>query len=401
VTAFPPRYIRNQAALTMKFRTVLLVAASLALGNSARAQTLVYALSYADTPAGFRARFPYGALRASESDRVAMIRNLRKTEIYSLNLADGKRTLLFSDEGMSFEIRPDSMSIGSGKAYVAGVDPAWRNTASPGVTGTPQAMYELRLDGSNKIRRLFEIDQNLWPLVLNPQGTRAVFSVNVNEQEVISIYSLPDWKLLHTFELAKLLKSHCPACSFGSYGWLADGARLFLEVGVDDDDDDKSTHPNAPGTYIASEEGADLGILSPDVVLLPPSHNVPPTYIIRRFLGQLPDGAFLFEENLPRTSDAHAPRGPFLVISDAGDKVQRQFPETTNIGVACLTSSGKYLAYLESRRQNPKWQWETHLMVKDLLSGEEKDLLTVPPQNPPSSLEPNVTLHLLGWAGNN
>jgi hypothetical protein len=385
----------------MKIRTVLLVAASLTLCISARTQTLVFALSYADTPASFRARFPYGALRASESDKVAMLRNLRKTEIYSLNLADGKRTLLFSDEGMGFEIRPNSMSLGSGQAYVAGVDRAWRNTASPGVTETPQAMYELTLDGSNKIRRLFEIDQNLWPLLLNPQGTRAVFSVNVNEQMVISIYSVPDWKLLHTFELAKLLKPHCPTCSLGSYGWLADGARLFFEIGVDHDDDDKSGHPTVPGTYTASEEGADLEILSPEVVLLPASHCVPPTFITHRFLGQLPDGAFLFEENLPRTSDAHAPHGPFLVISDAGDKVQRQFPETTQIGLGYLSSSGKYVAYLESRRQIPKWQWETGLMVKDLLSGEEKDLLTIPPQNPPSSLEPNVTLHLLGWTRNN
>ena len=385
----------------MKFRIVLLVAASLALCISARAQTLVFALSYADTPASFRARFPYGALRASPSDYAAMSRNLRKTEIYSLNLADGKRTLLFSDEGMTFEIRPTNVALGSGKAFIAGVERGWRTSPSPGVTETPEAIYEITLDGSNHFRRLFETKQDQSPLFLNPQGTRAVFSVNVNGQDVISIYSVPEWKPLHTFELAKILKPHCPACTLSSYGWLADGARLFFDVGIDDDDDDKSGPPNVTGTYIASEEGADLGILSPDVVQLPPSHNAPPVFVTHHFLGQLPDGAFLFEENLPRTRDAHAPHGQFLVISDANDKVQRQLPETAPIGVGYLSSSGKYVAYVESRRQTPKWQWETHLMVKDLLSGEEKDLLTIPPQNPPSSLEPNVTLHLLGWARNN
>lgn len=401
MTAFPPRYIRNRVSLTMKFRTILLVAASLALCNSARAQTLVFALSYADTPASFRARFPNGALGASHSDDVAMLRNLRKTEIYSLNLADGKRTLLFSDEGMTFEIRPTNVALGSGKAFVAGVEREWRNSPSPGVIETSQAIYEITLDGSNNFRRLFETKQNQSQLFLNPQGTRAVFSVNVNVQDMISIYSVPEWKPVHTFELAKLLKSHCPACSLSSYGWLADGTRLFFTVGVVDDDDDNSDHPNVPGTYIASEEGADLGILSPEMVPVPPSPSAPPDFITRHFLGQLPDGAFLFEEILPRTGAARADGGRFLVFSGPDSKVLRQLPQTTPIGVAYFSSSGKYLAYLESRRQTPKWQWETHMLVKDLVSGEEKDLLTVPPQKPLSSLEPNVSLHLLGWARNN
>lgn len=260
-------------------------------------------------------------------------------------------------------------------------------------------MFELTLDGSNHFRRLFEINENLWPLLLNPQGTRAVFCVNVNEQMVISIYSVPDWKLLRTFELAKLLKPHCPACTLESYGWLADGARLFFTLGIDDDADDHSGH-NITGTYIASEEGADLGILTPEMVPLPPPPKGPQEVIVRHFLGQLPDGTFLFEEDAPRTG-GRAGRERLLVISRADDKVQRQFPERTPIGVGYLSPAGKYLAYIETRRQTPKWVWETHLMVKDLQSGEDKDLLTIPPQNPPSSLEPNVVLRLLGWARNN
>jgi hypothetical protein len=384
----------------MKLRAVLVVAAFLTLCISARAQTVVFALSYADTPASFRARFPNGALGASHSDDVAMLRNLRKTEIYALNLADGKRTLLFSDEGMNFEIRPNFVALGSGKAFVAGVEREWRNTTSPGVNETPQAIYEIMLDGSNHFRRLFETKQNQSPLFLNPQGTRAVFSVDVNEQDVIFIYSVPEWKPLHTFELAKILKPHCPACTLGSYGWLADGARLFFTLGIDDDADDHSGH-NITGTYIASEEGADLGILTPETAALPSSPNVPTDYVTRNFLGQLPDGTYLFEQDPPGTGAARGSRQVVLVISDANFKTQKQFPETTRVGVGYISSTGKYLAYIESRRQTPKWVFETHLMVKDLQSGEDKDLLTIPPQNPPSYPEPNVVLHLLGWARNN
>lgn len=322
-----------------------------------------------------------------------MVRNLRKTEIYSLNLADGKRTVLFSDEGLTFEIRPTSVALGSGKAFIAGVEREWRTTPGPGVIETPQAIYEITLDGSNQFRRLFETKQNQSSLFLNPQGTRAVFSVNVNGQDVISIYSVPDWKPLHTFELKKILAPHCPACSLGSYGWLADGARLFFNVGIVDDDDENSKHRNVPGTYIASEEGADLGILSQEMVPIPRTPTAPANFITRHFLGQLPDGAFLFEE-YPRT-------GGLLVVSDTNFKKQRQFPQTESIRGAYISPSGQYLAYLESRRQTPKWQWETHLLVMDLQSGEERDLLTVPPQNPPSSPDPSIVIHLLGWARNN
>jgi hypothetical protein len=378
----------------MKLRAILFVAVSLGFCTSARAQTLVFALSYADTPASFHARFPNGALGASHSDDLAMLRNLRKTEIYSLNLADGKHTLLFSDEGMTFEIRPTGMALSSGKAFVAGVEREWRTAPSPGVIETPQAIYEITLDGSNHFRRLFETKQNQLPIFLNPQGTRAAFAVDVNGQEAISIYSVPEWKPLHTFELAKILEPHCPVCSLASYGWLADGTRLFFNVGIVDDDDEKSDHPNIPGTYIASEEGSDLGVLSPEMVQLPPAPNVRPDFITRHFLTQLPDGAFLFEDSSARTSE-------LLVISDAKSKAQRQFPQTEPIRGAYLSSSGQYLAYLVSRRQTPKWQWETHMLVKDLQSGQEKDLLTVPPQNPPSSPEPSVVLNLVGWTRNN
>jgi hypothetical protein len=380
--------------IAMKFRIVLLAAACFATCISARAQNVVFALSYADTPASFRIRFPNGAIGASHSDDLAMLRNLRKTEIYSLNVADGKRTLLFSDEGLTFEIRPISVALASGRAFVAGVEREWRSTPSPGVIETPQAIYEIMLDGSNHFRWLFETKQNQSPIFLNPQGTRAAFSVNGDLQDVISIYSVPEWKPLHTFELAKILKPHCPACSLVSFGWLADGARLYLNVDVVDDDDDNSKRPNVPGTYIASDEGADLGILTREMIPVPPSPGVAPGFITRYFLGQLPDGAFLSEENPPRT-------GGFLVISDSNFKMQRRFPQTTPARGGYFSSSGRYLAYLESRRQTPKWQWETHILIKDLQTGEGKDLLTVPPQNPPTSPEPSVVIHLLGWARTN
>jgi hypothetical protein len=62
------------------------------------AEDLLYAVSLAETPRSLHARFPRGVLGAPINDRLAMLRQLRKTEIYSISITDGKRSLLFSDE---------------------------------------------------------------------------------------------------------------------------------------------------------------------------------------------------------------------------------------------------------------------------------------------------------------
>ena len=88
--------------------------------TQARAQTLVYSLSYTDTPAGRQARFanvsPAPGLR-SEEQNLAILRNTRKNEIYSVSVADGKRSLLFSDAGMDLEIAAAGFVSGSSKRH--------------------------------------------------------------------------------------------------------------------------------------------------------------------------------------------------------------------------------------------------------------------------------------------
>jgi hypothetical protein len=56
------------------------------------------------------------------------------------------------------------------------------------------------------------------------------------------------------------------------------------------------------------------------------------------------------------------------------------------------------LGFTEAR-MTKDYRTETHLWVKDLESGEEKELLTLPPPNPPTSPQPNETLVVLGWTG--
>ena len=207
----------------MKLSANLLIASSLLLCAQARAQTLIYALSYTDTPASLHARFPRGVMGATVNDKLAMVRGFRKTEIYSISMIDGKRSLLFSDEGMNLEIKPTGATVGSGKAYATGVMREWRTAPNPGVSSEPPAIYEVILDGSNRFRRLAEIQTNQATVLPNPQTKKMVFGGYVsNAKYVISIYDMPTWKLLRSWEL---IQTHCADCVPLSYGWLADGNR--------------------------------------------------------------------------------------------------------------------------------------------------------------------------------
>jgi len=85
----------------------------------AHAQTLIYSLTYTETTASFRAHFgnvPF-PWRTPEQN-LEMIRHTLKTEIYAVSVADGKRTLLFSDEGPHLEIQAVGSLTRAGKAYV-------------------------------------------------------------------------------------------------------------------------------------------------------------------------------------------------------------------------------------------------------------------------------------------
>jgi hypothetical protein len=361
-------------------------------------QTLVYSLTYAETRASFQAHFAGVSAfpgRRSDDVNLSMLRGTRKTEIYSLSLATGKSTLLFSDEGPHLEIKAAGALATGGKAYFLGNWRERRTTPSPMVT-SEEAIYELSLDGSNHFRKVAEAQPNQPAAVLNPQSTKAAFQWFKDDKYLVSIYSVPEWKLLHSWDLNKFLKTHCPACSPVTYGWLADGKRLYIEITEVGDDEEATSPTNQPGTYVLSEDGADLGLVSPPTSPPPFEGYVHADYAGAHFLGQLPDGSNLFQDYAMkkggRASDLH----PFLDVANSEAKTQRQIPLKFAVGRAVPSPSGKYLAFIEDRH-TPDYRTELHLWVKNLATGEDKEVLAAPPPNPPNSPEPNVNLALLGW----
>lgn len=383
----------------MKLRVNLLIASSLLLCAQARAQTLIYALSYAESPASLHARFPRGVMGASINDKLAMLRGFRKTEIYSVSMIDGKRSLLFSDEGMNLEIRPTGATCGVRKAYITGVMREWRTTPTAGASSEPPALYEVSLDGSNRFRRLVEIQTDQLPALLNPQTKKMVFGGFVsNNKYVVSIYDVLTWKLLRSWELGQ---THCPDCVPTSYGWLADGDRLFFNLDLGGDE---STSQDVPGTYITAADGTDLGGIPMHAGQLQLPGYDRQSDATPFLIGQLPDGDYLFREY--GLKKGPLPKPPiqeevFLVITGPDFKSKKQIPlHKVGVGYFYPSPSGKYLAYVEER-QISNYRTDRHLWSMDLESGAEKEMLVTPPPNPPSLPEPNVSFTILGWIDNN
>jgi hypothetical protein len=360
----------------------------------ARAQTLVYSLSYTDTAASRQARFanvsPAPGLR-TEAENVAMLRNTRKNEIYSVSLADGKRSLLFSDDNMHLEIRAWGSVSGTAKAYTTGVWRERRATPTPGFY-SDDGIYEIDLDGSNRFRKLAD-DQKKGRPALNLQGTKAAFVSWGDGKFTASIYAVPDWKLLAAWDFAKLVQTRCPTCVPASYGWMGDGNRLYVELVLGAADGDPAEKADHPGTYIFSGEGADLGTIPAETA----AFEVPGYFhpeVDRHFLDQLPDGRYLFLDYRAKQGGSGKTE-TFLVISGPDAKLQKAIPMKFPFD-GYISPSGRYLAYVE-HRTTPDYRSELHLWVTDLQSGEEKELASTSPSNPPSSPEPNVTLSVLGW----
>jgi hypothetical protein len=378
--------------------------------QAANAQSLVYMLTYGTTPASFHARFPNGIFGTTPAQRVAMTRQTLKNEIWSASLRDGKRTLLFSDEGMGFEISPaiGGYAVDSTRnvVYVKAVERTWEappKRATPGVYETPKGVYGIALDGSRHFRRLFDARENMNALMVNRAGTRLAFGAYENPGVYnLYVYELPSAKLITKTNITAELQTRCGGCLPQESGWLADGTRIFLtlEEGDDDADDAPTGAPLIPGVYLFSEDGKDLGSLPMHAgeMNLPDYKREPST--VPYLIAQAADGTFLFRDFGQKKGPP--PKPPIvldtvLVFTGADFAPQKQLllAKRGCSGFAFAPDS-KFLAFVEDR-QLPTYKTERHIWARNLQTGEDKELLMTPPPNPPNSPQPSPSAVILGW----
>lgn len=384
----------------MRLRAILLMVSFLVLCARARSQELVYSLSYVETLPSYHARFPNPLpFGRTPAENLAMLRQTRKTEVHSVSVVDGRGRLLFSDVGsVNLELAATGSVSPAGKAYIPGT---WREEPATSGRGVivDHGIYAIDLDGSNRFRKVAEVGPRLSPPILNRQGTRAAFVTFRNGEYVVSIYALPGWNLVDSWSLSQLTSAHCPTCDTLSYGWLADGRRLYFELGLVGED--QTDHPEARDTsYIVSQEGADLGPLPQQVAAVQLPGYVSPPLLDRHFLGQLPGGSYLFQIYAVRKGQPLWNVNPFLVVFNSAANTRKQFHLKAGMARGFLSPSGRYFAYIEDRR-TPEHGPVQHLWVMDLESGAASELFAAPPPNPPSSPQPNVFLTILGWLRKN
>jgi hypothetical protein len=376
-----------------------------------RAQKLVYVATYAKpAPAPARRTFAFGPATTPQQ-YVMMARRARKNEIWAISPTDGKRTLLFSDEGANFEVLPatdmadmgHSLCAHRGVAYVKGVERSWSNGPHPMLGETPPGIYEVRLDGSNRFRRLFDAPQNMSSATVNAAGTRAAFYgwEDNGGSYFLYVYELPSGKLLIRANIVKTLQTHCANCVTEEANWLADGKRLYftLEEG-DADDSVNGIPPGTPGTYLLSEQGADAGAVPTHAGELSLPEYTRDDSVAPYLIGQTQDGSYVFfnygrkKEPVPKAS--RNPDG-FVIVTGLDFKVRKQIPlGRQDVWEFQLSRDGTWLAYAENR-ELPTYTTEQHFWVRNLRTDEEKELLLAPPANPP---HPKVSVILVGWLEN-
>ncbi|HEV2490222.1 MAG TPA: hypothetical protein VGT03_10470 [Candidatus Acidoferrales bacterium] len=374
----------------------------------AAAQSLVYLVSYGTTQASFRARFPNGIFGTTTDQRLEMLRRTIKNEIWSVSVADGKRTLLFSDEGMSnFEII-SATGLGcaipaGGKAIVKGVERSWRGQPNPGAMETPRGVYEISFDGSKRFRRVMDTKENMGPLMLDASGAKVAFDAldPATNKYTLYVYGLPGWKILLTVDLSKAMDTHCPGCVVQNYGWLADGKDLVFQIEPGDEDEDEASTNQVPGNYIFSDAGADAGNIPNTAGRMEMTGYERLPAFGARVIGQLADGRFVFMDYALRRVPRPKPPveyEPFLVITDPDFKTLKQVQiGRLRTGGYLLSANGKYMAYIEDR-MTPDYRSERYVWTMNLETGEAKEVFMTPPPNPPTSPEPNISVTIVGWS---
>ena len=392
----------------------LVAAVCLTIGApAANTQSLVYMVTYGNTPAGFRAKYSRGIFPIhpkTPQEQIAMARRTIKNEIWAVSLKDGKRTRLFSDEGANFELTP-AVDMGhwpfaNGSAYLRGVERTLKEVPQqsiPNVYETPLGVYEVSLDGSNRFRRLFDATQNMSGAMVNAAGTRVAFwGVEDKGGYFLYVHELPSGKLLARANITKILQAHCRSCLPETAGWLADGKRLYFTLEEGDDDDSVDEAPSGgPETCVLSEQGGDLGRLPAHAGEVSLPDYTREISISPYLIGQTADGAYVFrdygEKKGPRPKPPAVLDG-MLVFDGPDFKIRKQVPLRKRASAFALAPDASYLAFVEDR-ELPSYKTERHIWAKNLQTGEENELFVAPPFNPPNSLEPNKNASILGWLG--
>jgi hypothetical protein len=323
-------------------------------------QTLLYSLSTGDTTP-----FP----------RIA------RTEIFAVDAQTGSRRVVFSDEGLDWILLPaypgggerQTMVASGGRVFARGLP---RNRYQGGWPTFPAALYELKLDGSNQGRKLFDIEGNLETgsnfrnLFADPAGARAGYLTYENGKPYLYLRETSGGTLLRRVDLSRTTLD----CLITNIGFQPDGQRIFLTLDTGDDDATSKASYGRVGSYVMKTDGSA------------PVR----TERIANLVAPLSGGRNLYAG--PRPSS-------FLYAIDSATKARRDYA-TSATGVLDffhVSPGARMVAFIEEQRAyQPVATISLVIRWIDLGSGREQSL-------PPVSTKPVVLpwMNLIGWLPGN
>lgn len=325
-------------------------------GGTGAGQALLYSLSTGDsTP------FP----------RIA------KTEIFAVDVETGNRRVVFSDAGLDWILLPAypgggerrTMVTAGGRIFARGFP---RKSYSGGWPTFPAALYELKLDGSNEARKIFDIEGNLETgsnfrnLFADPAGTQVGYLTYENGKLYLYLRETGRGTLLRRDDLSRITLD----CLVTNIGFLPDGRRIFFTLDTGDDDATSKASFGRVGSYVMKTDGS------------PPVR----TERVANLVAPLSGGRNLYAGRFPSS---------FLYMTGPATKSRRDYA-TSATGIPDFfhaTADGRLVAFIEEQRSyQPVATISLVIRWVDLGSGREQGLL-------PVSTKPVVLpwLNLIGW----
>ncbi len=319
------------------------------------------------------------------------------TRVYSISAKTRESRQVFSDEHTAVLLLPrrgmpghpgEVLACSRDRLFAHGVE----RRLNPGRWYPYKgAIYELSLDGSNRIRRVFDVigDQSLSEIFVNPAGRKIGYVNYLNQRKFVFVHETQTGRLLRQFDASPVWAD----CFAATIGWVPEESRLFFTLDTGDVHVTSEESYGKRGTYLVLDNGKDLVKLKEGEIAFPlepgcsRAFDGPP-----RLIGISPDKSYLFRDFV---SCGRQGISELLYEVNLSKESLKQIPTRASRGLNWfkLSAGGESLAFtVKSYAKDGRYEWVEDLWVKNLRSGEEKKVFTL--DNQPFK---GFHLGVVGW----
>jgi hypothetical protein len=189
--------------------------------------------------------------------------HIAKTEIFAVDVQTCTRREVFSDADLGWLLLPaypgggerQTMVTSAGRIFARGFP---RDKYGGGWPTFPASLYELKTDGSNQGRKIFDIEgnsetgSNFRSLFADPAGARIGYLTYENGKPYLYLRETSRGALLHRVDLSRITLD----CLVTKVGFLPDGQQIFFTLDTGDDDATSQASFGRVGSYVMKTDGS-------------------------------------------------------------------------------------------------------------------------------------------------